>query len=422
MGIGSAINIAGTGLRVTQDDLGVIASNIANAETEGFTRRRLVQGEVSAGGDTIGVRTITVERAINEEVQDQLRDFAAVNVNNQIQADFLGRLDVAFGEPGSPTAIDTSFNQALASLEALAASPEDFSAQIQAVTDLQVFTGQLNNLSQTVQDLRQEADIAIAETVTQANQAIAGIVELNSRIVSEGSLGNQPVALLDERDRLIDELAQIIDIEVERNNNNTVQIRTTSGISLVESQPFFIDFQRAGTVTPETTLDNGILSSIFVRSGGTFEVDLLASGQIEEGALAAYTQLRDGSLQQIQDQLDEFAAQIALAVSNVEVGSTAITDGLEVDVSALSDGNTVSLGFTDTTGAQRTVTLVQVSDPAQLPLADDFTADPNDLVFGLDLSAATAATDIQNFLNGLTPATGLTAATAAGNLQFTATA
>lgn len=422
MGIGSALNIAAGGLSVTQDGLNVVAGNIANSETEGFTRRNQVQAEVSASGSVIGVRTVTIERTVNEELQTQLREFASVNVSNQVQADFLGRLDVAFGQPGTPTAIDTGFNNALASLETLAATPEDLSAQVQAVTDLQVFAGQLNSLSTQIQNLRQEADTAIAETVVQANDAIVGIQELNSRIVTERGVDSEPVALLDERDRLLDELSQILPINVNEAPNGTVQVTTSSGVSLVQSQAFQLTFDRAGTVTPETTLENGVLSSITVQSGGTFSVDLIANEQLQGGALGAYAQLRDVTLAQAQAQLDEFAAQLSLAISNQTVPSTVITDGLAVDTTNVQPGNTVSLEFTDSTGGQQSVTLVQVSEPSQLPLSDDLTGDPNDLVFGVDFASATAATDIQTFLDGLTPATGLTVAATATSVSFTGTA
>ncbi|MEO1067119.1 MAG: flagellar hook-associated protein FlgK, partial [Pseudomonadota bacterium] len=424
MSIGSAINISASGLRTTQNDLNVVAGNIANVETPGFTRKTLVQTEITAAGQTIGVRGQVVERVLNEQVQAQLRDLAAVNVGNQIQADFLSRLDVAFGEPGSPTAIDTSFNTALATLEELSATPESFSAQNQAVADLRVFTGQLNALSNTIQDLRREADLQIAAVTTQANELLEGIEDINQRIVNSTAAQANQASLLDERDRFIDELSQIVDVVVDDLPNNGVQIRTVGGVTLFSTQAFQFEFTSAGTVAPETTLENGALSTVQLSDGSSnFVIDLLSPNQLRDGALAAYTELRDVTLVQAQAQLDELAAQISLAVSNTTVQSTAVgtppADGLSVDISGIQDGNTVSLAFTDNTGTARTVTLVQVSDASQLPVDNSFTADPNDVVVGLDFATATGAS-IETALDAAVPGFTLDVALAGGSLDFTA--
>jgi len=423
MSISSVLNNAISGLNVTQRGLDVVADNIANSETEGFTRRRLIQTEnfVDSSGSG-GVRAVAVDRILNQQVQSQLREFGGINVNNQIIADFLGRLDIAFGEPGSPAALDTAFNEALASLEALSTTPDDRSVQSQTIVDLQVFVGQLNSLSATIQSLRQEADIEIASAVQQANTALQNIAELNARIIGETTPTSDPVALLDERDRFIDELAQIIDIRVTELPNNGVQIRTVSGIALFDNVQTRLDFAQAGTVSAASSVENGLLSSVSLSSlSGSFSFDLLASGGVRNGALAAYSELRDTTLVQAQAQLDAFAAELSLAISNTSVSSTPIAGGLAVDTAGILDGNTVSLNFTSPAGVSRNVTLVQVSDPSQLPLAQNFTANPNDIVIGVDFRSLSAASDIQSQLNTILPGNGISVAAGTGSsFEFTA--
>ncbi|MEP1441800.1 MAG: flagellar basal body protein, partial [Hyphomicrobiales bacterium] len=214
MSLSQSLNISLAGLNANQRSLDVVAGNIANAETEGYTRKTVSQTALIADDRVNGVRVGEVERVLNVEVQSQARTLAGVNVGNSITADYLNRLDVAFGAPGEPTAIDTTFNNAIASLEALSTSPEDFNAQIQAVNDLQVFTSQLNSLSQTVQDLRQEADLALQQSISQANDALNSLEDVNRRILTNGSTSENSAFLQDERDQYIDQLAQLIDIEV----------------------------------------------------------------------------------------------------------------------------------------------------------------------------------------------------------------
>lgn len=424
MSISSTLNNAISGLNITQRDLDVVANNIANSETEGFTRRSLSQTEnFTNSNNSGGVRAVGVDRILNEQVQSQLRLLGGVNVGNQITSDFLGRLDVAFGEPGSAAAIDTAFNAALSSLEALSTTPDDSATQSQAVVDLQVFAGQLNSLSNTIQSLRQEADISLADTVRQANNALENITDLNARIIAETNGASEPVALLDERDRFVDELAQIIDIQVTTLPNNGIQIRTGSGIALFDNVPTQLAFNQAGTVAANSSVDNGLLSSVSLTSAsGSFSFDILANGGVRNGALAAYAELRDTTLVQAQAQLDAFAAELSLAVSSTTVAATPVTDGLSIDTAGIVDGNTVALSFTSSAGVARNVTLVQVSDSSLLPLDQGFTANPNDIVIGVDFSSATAASDIEAQLDTLAPGNGINVAAGAGaSFAFTAT-
>lgn len=404
MSLSQSLNISLAGLNANQRGLDVVAGNIANAETEGYTRKTISQTALSSDDRVIGVRVGDVTRILNEEVQSQVRTLAGQNVNNEITADYLNRLDVAFGTPGEPTALDTAFNNALASLEALSTSPEDFNAQIQAVNDLQVFTSQLNSLSDTIQSLRQEADLGIQQSVDQANDVLRNLEDVNRRILSSGSGATNSAFLADERDGYIDQLAQIIDINVTSTPNNGVSIQTTSGITLFSTRSAVLEFTQAGTIVPNSSNENGTLFNPTVSLGGSnFRTDLFGPVGVEEGALAAYGNIRDGVLVEVQSQLDAFAAQISLAISTVDVEATQFPGGLSVDVNGITNGNEVSLAFTDPTGQQQTVTLVQVDDPSLLPVDSDFTADPNDIVIGVDFNSATVASDIQAALDAAVP-------------------
>ncbi len=420
MSITGALSNAISGLNVTQRDLDTVAGNIANAETEGFTRKRIIQNEFVTNTGSASVRVVGVERVINEQAQAQLRSFGALNVGSQVTADFLNRLDTAFGEPGGISSIDTGFNQALSSLENLSASPDSSSSQVQAVNDLRVFLAQLNNLSGTVQDLRAEADVAIADVVRQANIALEGIADTNARIIAAQGTGSERANLQDQRDRFIDELAQIIDLEVTELPNSGVRIQTTGGIAIFDNQPLQLSFNQAGTVSPQTTRENGLLSTVsLVSATGSINVDLLNARGLQRGALASYITLRDETLPQIQSQLDAFASQLALSVSINEVAGTDIANGQEIDLAGIQDGNEVSLGFTNLTGQSQSVTLVQVSDASQLPLPQSFTPNPNDIVIGVDFSSPTIAADIQTALDTFAPGNGVSVGVAGTTFQIT---
>ena len=133
-------------------------------------------------------------------------------------------------------------------------------------------------------------------------------------------------------------------------------------------------------------------TAIDLRSGSTGAASNVSVASYAETNLTGVTTLADGTA----------------------IGGTGF-DGLQIDLTGIQPGNEVSLNVTDTVApATRQVTLVHVTDPASLPLENDLTVDPNDLVIGVDLTdpAAVEAALAANGIN-LTTATGT-----GGALQF----
>ena len=114
---------------------------------------------------------------------------------------------------------------------------------------------------------------------------------------------------------------------------------------------------------------------------------------ISSGQIAADLTLRDQTLMQAQNQVDQLAATMASALSDKTTAGTAVAGppaGFDVDISGAAPGNTVNLTYTDTaTNIQRQITLVNVTDPAALPLQNAANANP--LRVGVDFSGGMAS-------------------------------
>jgi flagellar hook-associated protein 1 FlgK len=122
--------------------------------------------------------------------------------------------------------------------------------------------------------------------------------------------------------------------------------------------------------------------------------------------------MRDRLLPEAQDQLDQFAAGVASALSDRTTAGSAVSSppqaGFDVDLAGLLAGNRVNITYTDNVGgSQQSITIIRVDDPAALPLADTATPDPNDIVIGIDFSGGMASI-----------VTDLTTALGATGLQF----
>jgi flagellar hook-associated protein 1 FlgK len=220
------------------------------------------------------------------------------------------------------------------------------------------------------------------------------------QLLRGGQTDGAAAELLDQRDRYIDQLSELMDIRVVTNDDGQVNVFTTSGVQLVGAEASQFTFEAQGTVTANTTwsanpsLSN--LGSITVNFPHGGSMDLFAANAFRSGTIAALVELRDNTLVQAQTQLDEFAAALSRALSDQTVAGTAVTSGaqtgFDLDLSGLKNGNVVSLTFTDTlTNTQRRVSIVRVDDPSLLPLTNAATNDPNDQVLGIDFSGGMAS-------------------------------
>ena len=400
MGLSNVLSIAGSGLRVTQSGLDIVARNVANADTPGYTRKTVGQENLIAGGTSFGARDTAVTRAVDEFLQTQLRIETAAFSDVEVRREFLERLDQLFGEPGADNALDTLFNEFTQSFQELAASPELFSARQSVVGSAEVLSQQLRQLSGQIQALRQLAEDSLQQAVTDINEALSQLGTINESLRIESGGGVPPVDLLDERDKFLDQISQFLEVRVVTAGDGTVSLFTQSGNALLEGAPVQMAFDHHGNVSAHSLYnqDDSLrgVGTVKLLSADGFQVDLIRNGVLNTGRLGALIELRDDILVEAQAQLDEVAHGLATALSSKTVAGAAVNvgtqNGFTIDTNGLLSGNSISLSFTPTPpGTQQNITIVRVDDASLLPLSNDLTANPNDVVIGADFSGGLAA-------------------------------
>jgi flagellar hook-associated protein 1 FlgK len=399
MGLSQALAAAVSGLHATQAGLSIVAGNVANANTPGYVRKSINQVATADSGTTIGVRVGDVQRHLDEFVQKQLRSENAGAAYADLRANFYDQLQQIYGQPGSDTSLDSTFNNFTSALQALSASPDDSSARIGVVSAAQLLAQQLNGMSQSVETLREGAENGIASAVGNANDLMQRIAALNTQIGQSRLDDTASATLMDQRDNAIDQLSQIIDINVVPGLNNQVTVYTSSGLLLVGEKASTLNFDARATLDASAQWNadptkRGVGTITLTSPNGT-PIDLIETKGIRSGQLAAYLQLRDQDLVQAQNQLDAIASSMASALSDKTTTGTPVTGppaGFDIDIGSLLDGNTFNVSYTDKlTNTQRQITFVRVDDPSVLPLTDAATANGNDKVVGIDFSSGMAS-------------------------------
>ncbi|MGA8004450.1 MAG: flagellar hook-associated protein FlgK [Pseudolabrys sp.] len=420
MSLTQALNSALSGLQVTQANIAMVAANVANADTPGYTRK--VVNQIATGANTsIGVRVSDIQREIDLYVQRQLRIENAGASYADTRADMYSQLQNLYGQPGSNTSLESVYNNFTSALQALSTSPDDPGARSAVISSAQLLTQQLNQMSGNVQALRSNAELGIADAVNKANDAMSQIAALNQQIAASTPGDSATATLMDQRDSYIDQLSKLMDINVVQGDRGQVGIFTNSGIQLVGAQAGQLSFDAVGTITPASQWSanpsqRGVGTITLIPPDGA-PVDLIQDHAIRSGTIAAYLQMRDQDLVQAQNQLDALAAGMASALSDKTTAGTPVSpspqSGFDIAIGSLSAGNKITINYTDTlTNTPHTMTLVRVDDPSALPLSNTATAAANDTVFGIDFSGGMGSVITQ--INAALTGTGMTASNPGG--------
>ena len=417
MSLGSALAIAMSGLRANQAALAIVSSNIANAQTPGYVTQRTNQVETLTGDTGASVSVTGVNRELDQFIQAQLRSETSGGAYADQMASVLTQLQSVYGTPGEAGTLEAAFANFTSALQSLSTNSGSSSAQISAVTAAQSLAQQLNATTQGIQALRSNAEQDINISVGQANAAMTQIAQLNTQL--RGLKPTDPAAatLMDQRDKAIDLLSQLMDIRVTTDNTNQTTIYTTNGVELVGAQASQLIFNSQGTLNANSQWNanpaNSSVGSLSIKLANGALIDMIETKSIGSGQIAADLTLRDKTLVQAQAQIDQLAASMASALSDKTTDGTvapaalAPKAGFDLDLSNLLPGNTINLSYTDTaTNTLHQVTIVRVDDPAALPLSNAG-AGPNHQVIGVNFSGGMASVVSQ-----------LNSAFGAANLQF----
>ncbi len=400
MGLSQALATAMSGLRANQIALGLVSSNVANAETPGYIKKTSNQVAVTSGEFGSSVRVAGINRELDVYLQRQLRTEISGAAYAGLRAEVLDQLQSVYGTPGSAGTLESSFNALTNAVQALSTSSDSQSARIAVVNAAQSLVQQLNSMTRGIQSLRANAEQGLNGAVNVANNAMQQIANINVQLLRGGQTDGAAAELLDQRDRYIEQLSELMDVRVVANDDGQVNVFTNSGVQLVGAEAAKLSFDAQGTVTANTLWSadpaESTLGSITVNFPHGGSMDLFANNTFRSGKIAAYVELRDHTLVEAQAQLDQFAAALSSALSDRTVAGTAATvgaqTGFSLDLAGLQNGNVVNLTITNSiTSAQSKISIVRVDDPSLLPLANNATNDPNDQVIGIDFSGGMAS-------------------------------
>lgn len=366
------LEMARQALFAQQSALYTTGHNISNANTDGYSRQRVNFETTSPfpsasrnrpeipGQMGTGVQIDTVQRLRDRflDMQYRAENSKAGYWNTKDKA--LDRLESVLNEP-SDSGLKHTMDQFWESLQDLSTNPENSGARSVVAGRGEALTDTLKYLSTSVESLRTEQEEQMDVTVKQTNSLLNQINALNSKIKSIEPHGQVANDLYDDRDRLIDELSEIVNVQVTHKSSGEGASKSADGIVTIEladgkgnklNPPVTLVDGDAGAyneINYKTDEDGNGVTSIQVENHDDIPANEFTDSLGSLAALMeAYGYEKDdgtfvGEYPQVLNQLDALAAEMASRFNKVHEKGYGITDddrSKEFFVS--SDGNPIT--------------------------------------------------------------------------------
>ncbi len=306
--INSALNIGRSAVTSYQSALSVVGNYIANAANPDYTRQRAVLQPVLGAALPQGVRPgggvalTSLERIVNEALEDRLRLALGDSESERVQSTALSQIETAFNELSDndlSSLMGTLFN----SFQDIQNNPTDIGLRSVTVGQAAALADAIRARRQGLENLIDEANVQIGAATVRANELAEQIADLNVKIVEAESGDQIAGALRDSRDAMLRELGEIIQITVRSQDSGTV--------SVFVGNETLVQFGRSRGLTNQTVVD-GDFERVQVRFA-----DDSGQADIRGGQIAGLIEARDTHIVGVIGGLDRVAAGLIEAVNEV---------------------------------------------------------------------------------------------------------
>ena len=299
----SGFYIAKQGLNAARAQLEITGQNITNATTKGYTRQTVdtyAVGPYSQNTRYALTRDANIGYGVQISGTSQLRDpyldvrYRRENAKvGEVAAQYNGLTDLGYlFDSATEDNFDTQFSDIVTQLQTLSNNPADTVSEGLVKTSVSLLLQMFNSYSAQLDSLRdQHIDNLNNGTILSANQCLSGIAELNRAIKSAALSNNSALELKDQRNLLLDQLSQYINIEVASS-----PVHVGGGVSVEELSVYMI----APNGDKFNLIDNDSFRQFeMVENGSDIGIRLLeTNGAAVEASVNGSISLSNGDISQ----------------------------------------------------------------------------------------------------------------------------
>ena len=303
--IGMVLNIATTALSAQQYGMGVTAQNIANVNTEGYSRQNPVlvaKQPLLYGGLLLGrgVDTEQVSRSVDQLIENKLMQEKSNMSSSSEMEKYMQVLEGFFNE-NSGTSISTMVSEFWNGWYDISNNPSGVSERISLYEQSVLLSEQFNALGTDLIQLDTDLTGAVTSGIETINKITHEIAKVNGQIVSMEA-NNVANDLRDKRNTLVSELNEYLDVKAFEQSDGSLTIVAARGCTLVQGNSDY-ELEMGGTNGDRVTWQN---------SSGSY-VDI--TNYLTNGKLGGWLDIRDEIIAKNQLDLDALAKEFIWSVN-----------------------------------------------------------------------------------------------------------
>ncbi|HOP82251.1 MAG TPA: flagellar hook-associated protein FlgK [Fervidobacterium sp.] len=298
------LNTGLLGVYASKLAMNVVSHNIANANTPGFSRQRpelmttapIPITSLTQPGLPLQIGTGVYVKDI-QRVRDEFLDIQFRQTNNKYNywdsmTSNLHFVEQLFAEP-SDAGIRYLFDSFWSGIEEVITDPTNTAAKRGLVSRAEELVQQTQDVYTRLEQLRTDVDDEISQRTQEINSMVKRLADINAKVRASVSLNYSPNDLLDERDRILDDLSNLADIHYYEDNAGQITLRLGNQIVLTGEN-----------VVELRALDRPYGKGFKEIFAGNSKVD------INDGKLKSLFDLRDDTLVKYMNRLDEFSLSL----------------------------------------------------------------------------------------------------------------
>ncbi|MBF59007.1 flagellar hook-associated protein FlgK [Halomonas sp. FeN2] len=302
----SMFTIGLSGLNAAQNALNTTSNNISNVYTPGYNREITILNE----SNNSGVRVEDIQRQFNTFVAAQLNNAKSQSSALNVYSNQVTQIDNLLADRAAGLA--PLMQEFFSSLEDLASAPSDPASRQGVLGSANTLSAQFRSFDGYLQDLQSGVNGQIKDEITQINNTTAQIGSINREIsLARAQLGEAPNSLLNQRDHLISQLNERMDIRLNIQDGKTYNLTLPNGQPLVTGDTAYKLEAIESPNDPQRVI-------VGYKEGARGNGNLIAldEGLIRGGALGGLMSFRSETLDKTQNQIGQLSASLAVAFNN----------------------------------------------------------------------------------------------------------
>jgi flagellar hook-associated protein 1 FlgK len=281
MSLTAALNSAVSALRVNQAQVQLASSNIAHAQDPNYTKKTLKTESVTfgngqVGGVMISGYTNTLSVTLRKQVEAQTATSGASTATN----DYMSRIQDLLGTSADQSGLTKAMNSFLSAWQDFQAEPDSAAAQQAIIGAGSQIGDEIHRVAAGLDQLDADVRTDTGNSVNQLNDLLKQLFQVNLQMKTAQTDSSASADLMDQRDNLVKQIAQLVDVRTVEQDDGSVSLFTSSGLQLLDGPPslFAFDGTNVTRVSDGASINNQLTGGR-IHALLNFRQDTSASGK-----------------------------------------------------------------------------------------------------------------------------------------------